>query len=1076
MYASGETDIVNAEASSDTGASPANVPRAHTQPSQTPSLGRRSTRETSIDDPLLGPAAAPPTADRASSSDYAVYQAKRRSTQRSSLNGSTSQALSSPSAVDQPSSLASAPFGPGSTSSIPPLVSRPSNSTLPAPSGRAYARSISEAQERLKAHVLTAELQSLGLGNDSAGAAIVQKLATAGRDTDWQYVNAAIESGKITPSFLLDHLALIEPDSGTRGSGPAFATLSGLRGRLAPDELVFLSAGTCPSLDATTDLTDSGTAQLYFGAGRPSLPPASFESFPSTMLVSNAAQLSIPRSPTANSQDQPGSRASTGARLAALFTKPLTSDSESASTRPASLQNYTDVNQNGPPSRGPTLPNLEVPVMAVGKVIRHNDIVKAVIAGSRAYLRSVVDSADAALSRSVEEHLGDFVSRFRPPTEWSTIEAISNTFQDSMEALRSNLHASHSSRIENDNKQGDEKLAAGSEAALDDRVTDDLEKFESATTSLLYDRLFLSPLSDDAQQDENLSSRIAALNVLEISLEHLGLDLGDEGDKDGYGGESTQVRDTIEEIMVDLGNEFVTLQDGTIKSPKEKLDVIVNLHKIIVDHLGKMTVPIRLKRDPDVQALAEVEMDDASLQGSQSQSGTNTPEVERAERTPRAQAQDKAETVTQLGLPPAQLTSSVHEATSSSVFDRAPNPNMSLDSPAKVKQTHSPSSSSADLILPLLIFAAVRFNPCLTSHLRFIQRFRTESLLRGEASYCLTNVQAVIEFLNHVDISTLGLDSQKVLAYTKASKMISASAARSLDSGTQTRSRRATLSNRSQDIDRVVDTANQALVKAADMLFGPKGFAPRTVEDVSKLLDGAAGSVSKARGSLLRRATNASTLSGQATTSVEEEQGASESKGIGQRELVDLLPGSGDAFDAGLTSEYATRTHRKEEDASSLSSQQGGSRIGMTSSHAKSIDSAPAIVVEEQTRTFGDRLASIPGLSRFGSSNITPTGGAAETVKPTSTSMTSSHSRSSIFSAFTREPTSPSARRTTISSISSTATSDSARTTPVGNQERLLGINERFLNMQVEDLKVAEVGQLLAEYKKLAAAIMAGQK
>jgi phosphopantothenoylcysteine decarboxylase len=73
-------------------------------------------------------------------------------------------------------------------------------------------------------------------------------------------------------------------------------------------------------------------------------------------------------------------------------------------------------------------------------------------------------------------------------------------------------------------------------------------------------------------------------------------------------------------------------------------------------------------------------------------------------------------------------------------------------------------SSSADLILPLLIYSVVQSNPNqLASHLAFIQRFRADSLVRGEAAYCLVNMQAVMEFLLTVDLEALGLNAASIL-------------------------------------------------------------------------------------------------------------------------------------------------------------------------------------------------------------------------------------------------------------------------------------------------------------------------
>ncbi len=45
-----------------------------------------------------------------------------------------------------------------------------------------------------------------------------------------------------------------------------------------------------------------------------------------------------------------------------------------------------------------------------------------------------------------------------------------------------------------------------------------------------YHRLFSPPTADDARHDEALSSRIAALNLLELSLDHLGIQTRESAD------------------------------------------------------------------------------------------------------------------------------------------------------------------------------------------------------------------------------------------------------------------------------------------------------------------------------------------------------------------------------------------------------------------------------------------------------------------------------------------------------------------------------------------------------------------
>ncbi|KAL5359853.1 hypothetical protein BJX96DRAFT_174739 [Aspergillus floccosus] len=72
-----------------------------------------------------------------------------------------------------------------------------------------------------------------------------------------------------------------------------------------------------------------------------------------------------------------------------------------------------------------------------------------------------------------------------------------------------------------------------------------------------------------------------------------------------------------------------------------------------------------------------------------------------------------------------------------------------------------PSSSSADEILPTLIYSLITCPPegiNIISNLLFIQRFRSSSKIDGETAYCLTNLEAAISFLENVDLSELRAD------------------------------------------------------------------------------------------------------------------------------------------------------------------------------------------------------------------------------------------------------------------------------------------------------------------------------
>ncbi|KAK0654520.1 hypothetical protein QBC41DRAFT_332170 [Cercophora samala] len=74
---------------------------------------------------------------------------------------------------------------------------------------------------------------------------------------------------------------------------------------------------------------------------------------------------------------------------------------------------------------------------------------------------------------------------------------------------------------------------------------------------------------------------------------------------------------------------------------------------------------------------------------------------------------------------------------------------------------HFHPSSSADELMPMLIYTLITLPPQnlnAISDINFIQRFRWEQKLTGEASYCLTTLEATISFLETVDLSTLRAD------------------------------------------------------------------------------------------------------------------------------------------------------------------------------------------------------------------------------------------------------------------------------------------------------------------------------
>jgi hypothetical protein len=141
---------------------------------------------------------------------------------------------------------------------------------------------------------------------------------------------------------------------------------------------------------------------------------------------------------------------------------------------------------------------------------------------------------------------------------------------------------------------------------------------------------------------------------------------------------------------------------------------------------------------------------------------------------PRADLAVPQLTLTDSGQSPE--TSMLEEAMSDSVMTiQAPDDSTSSAS-ASVPPPSKQSTSGADLILPIIIYAVVKSNPAqLASHLMYLRRYRSAICLSGEASYAIVNLTAVVEFLEHVAMVDLGLgeDSDKVIRYVRIFTMIS---------------------------------------------------------------------------------------------------------------------------------------------------------------------------------------------------------------------------------------------------------------------------------------------------------------
>lgn len=266
------------------------------------------------------------------------------------------------------------------------------------------------------------------------------------------------------------------------------------------------------------------------------------------------------------------------------------------------------------------------------------------------------------------------------------------------------------------------------------RIRDVLETVEATLCSLLYDRLFIPAGSDDSSHDAALSSRIAALNMLDLSLAHLDLEV----DVDANHASDA----SLDTVIRDCGQTLAQL-DLASRTPRDKARVIVSAHKILVEGLGRV---------PRIRLKARGEDRDAPL-----------PPV-----IPSKHLDAVTDSTLQVVVSSPGVSSEEPEIQESALFKRSPSPELKthppdLRTPSPTTPTPAATATSTaapisgDVLLPLLIFSVVKANPPnLVSHLLFTQRFRNHSV-GGEEGYCLVNLMAVAEFLENVDLGVLGL-------------------------------------------------------------------------------------------------------------------------------------------------------------------------------------------------------------------------------------------------------------------------------------------------------------------------------
>ncbi|KAI0718069.1 hypothetical protein C8T65DRAFT_706982 [Cerioporus squamosus] len=580
-----------------------------------------------------------------------------------------------------------------------------------------------------------------------------------------------------------------------------------------------------------------------------------------------------------------------------------------------------------------------------------------------------------------------------------------------------------------------------------------MEAVEKTVCSLFYDRLFLPPGTDDASHDEALSSRIAAVNLLDLGLGHLGVEVGRAGRE-------------VDALIKACGQTLMQL-DSVCRSPADKAATLVSVHKILVDGLSKLP-PLRLKAEDEI--LEEktpvassfgksVHPDDEELDRAVSPPPTVV--VSPISDHPAAELQPFKATEKAALLTPdnASGTSESTNASASPILTVSPPPEPSSASPSPAP---APTPVSGDIILPLMIFAVVKANPPhLVSHLLFTQRFRREHAAGGEAGYCLINLMAVAEFLENVDLAALGLGESEKMVISAAELTPIPISRPGSDAGSP-RVPQASLRGRvEQQVDALAGSANKVLTGVVDTSFGVlrallPGQTSETNADVpTPPIDAdqsaAPWNITQPRFGLLRRDTHfsiasiAASLPGRSKSTLGEESG---------QQMMDVpsRPGSSrsvrpdDQTPSEESSEEDEEDDEEEEEEEEYDTRSIRSFESMMSQRSRR---ARKRKTTGGRKSLADRLASVPGLSRLSQGG---TGEAAKLSPPGSR-------RSSLLVPPHGVP------KHVESPTSSRAPS------PVAI--RISPPNARFMSCTEDDIKVSEVGELLREYKRLAEALRA---
>ncbi|PBK86415.1 hypothetical protein ARMGADRAFT_1169145 [Armillaria gallica] len=908
-----------------------------------------------------------------------------------------------------------------------------------------------DATSKLQLMNLKAAAQNIGLDTGTVGWAILEKLASETESAEeWVDVWSAVTNGKatlllplepatnerITADFVKDHIVLC--DGASRKDAP-IVTLSGLRGVLNNTTLTFQSS-LHPSSKFYQGILAPSTRSTTLG-NLPPLPPVT-AAYPSFRVPSHTTSLPVPPRAKPPLPPRPSQQASRLANpFASLFGHKATPSTSSVSS----------VEDASPPSPTPII----IPAFTISEPVIFNSICKQTLLA----LKSRIPESLAGSPRWLVNRTQVFTESFHPfarvrkseaggetnpgvkfviqPIDYDTAE-VADMFQDFYYGIEEELRLRA--------RKEDEEQSELEDASSEDDEIKMLDRVERTICELFYDRLLHPTQSDDLSHDEALSSRIAALNMLDLGLQHLDIIIdGDVAD-----------HEELDSLIQACGDMLTQLE--FVRSPADKAALLVEVHKVIVEGLTRLP-PIRLRNENETlpeEVMLEPTRKPRSLSKEKEQSGLPQPHIEFQAKDPTANSHSVPAIVE-----PEQKANGVTVSDISTVNDKedksvSPSPSSPRPSTVASEKSNPPREEtpiSLDVLFPLLIFSVVKSNPPhLVSHVLYSQRYRHKHA-NGEENYCVINLMAVIEFLENVDLKSLGLGQEggRVLSTADLTPIPIVTSASSPSSRASSQERGASkdgLRGRvEQQVDAIAGSANKVITGVVDTSFGmlksllPNNTnAPATIENVQ---GSAPWNAVRPGFGLLRR---------ESVFSIKSMLPGSTPKLGGEEELITVSrPGSvrSRRSRAGSVRSrvYASSdddSEEEEEDDSEESKDDDDEEEADYSppTDTRSIKSFESMMSSKKKRR---RKVSRPSLS----------------------------DRLASVSALTAKKSSPPPSRGASIPPAAHRFDSPVAESPAQGRLSLAPPNKRFLDCEVDDLKMSEVAELLREYRRVVEGVRA---